>query len=119
MLTKAMIFIQVLGIHSFALAQQQDPTRPPNVMAQQLTPLKQDGSKFVLTAVFNRNAQRYAVLNGEIVKQGDEIAGMRVVSILDESIKLQELGASDNNIELGVHDFSALKGAMMKKQVVK
>ncbi len=91
-----------------------DPTRPPSVIAQQLTPLQPQNKGFNLSAIFTRNDQRYAVLNGDVVKKGDQVLGMQVTEINAIELTLKSLNTNAENIVLQVQN-----NADMKKQVVK
>lgn len=114
MLTRLFILTIFLGLHSSVNALQQDPTRPPSVIAQQLAPLQELNAGFNLSAIFTRNAQRYAVVNGEILKQGDEIMGMKISAIDASNVTLTDARFGAQDIVLQVQ-----KGSGMSKQVVK
>ena len=107
------LFFVVHGALNSALAQQGDPTRPPSVIAQQLAPL-QANTGFELSAIFTRNNQRYAVLNGAVLKQGDEYMGMKVTGISAFEVTLQNLRENNKDLILQVQN-----NAGMSKQVVK
>ena len=52
---------------------QRDPTRPPSVVVQQLAAQLTVNPDYQLTAIFKRNDQQYAVLNGDVVTKGDAV----------------------------------------------
>ncbi|WP_371193512.1 hypothetical protein [Glaciecola sp. SC05] len=114
MLTRLFIITIFWGLHTSVHALQQDPTRPPSVIAQQLAPLQEFNAGFNLSAIFTRNAQRYAVVNGEILKQGDEIMGMKISTIDASNVTLTDARFGSEDIVLQVQ-----KGSGMSKQVVK
>jgi len=99
--------------HFVSIAAQQDPTRPPSVIAQQLAPLKEFNAEFNLSAIFTRNEQRYAVVNGEVLKQGDEIMGMKISTIDALNVTLVDARSGAKDIVLQVQS-----GSGMSKQVV-
>jgi hypothetical protein len=100
-------------MQSSAVAQQ-DPTRPPNVMAQQLAPLQQKDTGFLLTAIFKRSQQHYAVVNGEVVQKGDKILGMQVSDIDAVNVTLTDTVSSANDIVLTVKSESGLSKRVVK-----
>lgn len=114
MLTRLIILFVCAGMHIHGVAQQQDPTRPPSVIAQQLTPLQEANTDFNLSAIFTRNAQRYAVVNGEVLKLGDEIMGMEIATIDASNVTLSDPRSGAKDIVLQVQN-----GSGMSKQVVK
>ena len=95
-------------------AQQQDPTRPPSASLQQLAPINQVTAALNLSAIFTRNAQRYAVVNGEILKQGDNIMGMQIATIDGFEVTLTDPNSGAKALVLKVQN-----GSSMSKQVVK
>jgi hypothetical protein len=113
-LIRLFIIFVCAGVHMVAAAVQQDPTRPPSVIAQQLAPLQELNAGFNLSAIFTRNAQRYAVVNGEVLKQGDEIMGMKISTIDASNVTLTDTRFGAKDIVLQVQ-----KGSGMSKQVVK
>ncbi|MFC4701076.1 hypothetical protein ACFO4O_12960 [Glaciecola siphonariae] len=113
MLIKLFILGALSSLTMLAFAQQ-DPTRPPSVIAQQLTPLQKVNAPFNVSAIFTRNDRRYAVVNGQVLKQGDEILGMKVSGIEASNVTLSDLTSSANDIVLQVQN-----NAGMSKQVVK
>ncbi len=96
------------------LAKQQDPTRPPSVIVQQLSEELAIKPEFELTAIFTRNKQQYAVVNGTVLKTGDALDDMVVTQISDTNITLQNTDSSQLEETLELH------GALnIKKQVIK
>jgi hypothetical protein len=63
-----------------------DPTRPANVRTSAssgaLTP-----QRIRVEAIFNRGTQRVAIVNGKVVKAGDELAGGRVDEVTADGIR--------------------------------
>lgn len=114
MLTRFFVLIIFLSAHFYTSAAQQDPTRPPSVIAQQLAPLQDLNSGFNLSAIFTRDAQRYAVVNGEVLRQGDEIMGMTISTIDASNVTLIDSRFGAKDIVLQVQTSSG-----MSKQVVK
>lgn len=66
-------------------AEFQDPTRPPLQGLEN----KAEGAPRTLTATFTSSERRLAVIDGMIVKIGDEVAGNRVVAIESNSVQLE------------------------------
>lgn len=95
-------------------AQQQDPTRPPSVIVQQLSEELAIKPEFELTAIFTRNRQQYAVVNGSVLKTGDALDDMVVTQISDTNITLQNTDSSQ--LEETLELYGALN---IKKQVIK
>lgn len=114
MLIKLFCILACILTHGFTYAVQQDPTRPPSVIAEQLAPLKQVQTHFQLSAIFTRKELRYAVVNGEVLKQGDEIMGMKVQTIDSSQVRLSDPGFHKDDIVLEMQS-----SAGMNKQVVK
>lgn len=113
MLIKLLLLSVLFGMHAGAYAGN-DPTRPPNIIAQQLAPLQQLHTGVKLSAIFTRSAQRYAVVNGEVLKLGDEIIGMKISSIDASHVTLKNLRAGEKDLILEVQN-----SAGMSKEVVK
>jgi hypothetical protein len=101
---------------------QQDPTRPPNMSASQTALGTAVEPKYELTAIFTRNNQKYAVVNGNIVKTGDLVLDMLVSDISRNKLtmELAQLShgiARDTSQDMMVLE---LKGAVsVKTQVTK
>ncbi|WP_395339850.1 hypothetical protein PN836_015475 [Ningiella sp. W23] len=96
----------------------QDPTRPPSVIVQQLQPLQKNVG-FNLSAIFTRDARRYAVVNGEVLAQGDQIMGMQVMMINDQEVTLGHLSKIDTSLSKDDIVLSVQNNSSMSKQVVK
>jgi len=104
-------FLACLQTNAFA---QQDPTRPPNVMAAQLTPLQVKDNGFLLTAIFIRSDQHYAVVNGEVLKKGDQIMGMKVAKIDGANVTLSDSISKSNDIVLAVSSEAGISKRVVK-----
>ena len=97
-----------------AMAQKKDPTRPPSVIVQQLAQEVAVKPEFELTAIFTRNDQQYAVVNGAVLKTGDAFANMLVAEITTTQLVLEDAQTAQEVKVLELH------GAInVKKQVVK
>lgn len=72
------------------VAQAADPTQPPGWLSGNAPVKKQtiDRSQFNLQQVLNRNGKRLAVINNQLVKTGDKVAGAKVVAIEADSVVL-------------------------------
>lgn len=67
-----------------------DPTQPPGWLSG-ATPIKKQvaaPARFNLQQVLNRNGHRLAVINNQLVKTGDRVAGAKVVAIRADSVVL-------------------------------
>lgn len=84
-LSMAMLFIICGQLWAQQLV---DPTRP--VSAQMATPDSQARapSTIQLKAVFSKGASKYAIINGETVTEGQQIAGFTVVLIAPNRVVL-------------------------------
>lgn len=95
----------------------QDPTRPPSVIVQQLAPELALAPEYELTAIFTRNNQQYAVVNGTVLKKGDSLANMLVSEISATSLTFEDLLSTEQAEQIRVLE---LRGAVnIKKQVRK
>jgi hypothetical protein len=95
-----------------------DPTRPPSVMVQQLAPELMADPQYELTAIFLRNNQQYAVVNGNVVKTGDPIADMVVSGISGTKLTMSYAKSSrDARKDLVVLELSG--AVSVKTQVTK
>lgn len=101
-------------VQSAYVKSNQDPTRPPSVIVQQLASKVEAKPEYVLTAIFMRNNQHYAVVNGNIVQAGDNISNMLVKEITPTNLTMLNTIEDQNRMVL------ELSGATdIKKQVVK
>jgi len=97
----------------------QDPTRPPSVIVQQLAPELAIKPEYELTAIFTRNNNQYAVVNGKVVKAGDPVADMLVTEISASNLTLQH-SPSAQDTPLAEIVVIELNGSVnVKKQVIK
>lgn len=99
-----------------------DPTRPPSVVVQQLAAQFSDNPEYQLTAIFKRNDQQYAVLNGDIVTKGDSVADMFVTEITGSNITMRRGSSTINSSNSAFPSTLVLElnGAVnVKKQVTK
>ncbi len=64
-----------------------DPTIPLHAVAQKSTK-----SKLELQAVFNRQGEKEAVINGKTVKRGAIVSGIEVLSIGEKSVRYRKNG---------------------------
>ena len=62
--------------------QLRDPTRPLHYSA----PATASAPELALQAVFNRQGQRVAIVNGKRVQVGDQVSGARIDSISEHGI---------------------------------
>ena len=92
----------------------QDPTRPPSVVVAQLAKKLEIKPEYQLTAIFTRNQQQYAIVNGEIVTTGDSLANMYVSNITTSSLSMHDRASSK---EIMVLELSG--AASVKKQAIK
>lgn len=91
------ILLMSLAVH----AELQDPTRPAD-------PEMVKGGNVglpTLTAIMISSDRRTAVINGQVVKVGDEVAGMTIISIEPNSVQLE---GTQGKITLTLIDHSML-----------
>lgn len=70
-----------------------DPTRPPSVAgARPPAPKPAPPTEWVLTLVKFSAAQRSAVVNGRVVREGGHVGGARVIAIERDAVILQYEG---------------------------
>ncbi|WDD98191.1 hypothetical protein [Thalassomonas actiniarum] len=74
-----------------------DPTRPL-VPGQTAAAIKSKGD-IVLQSIIRKQQAHKAVINGEVVSQGDSISGYRVVEIRPSSVLLK---SAENQLELSL-----------------
>ena len=67
-----------------------DPTKPPGVAASvAVASVAEKNIDWHLTMIRVGGSGRHIVLNGELLREGDEIAGMRVVAIESGQVTLE------------------------------
>ncbi len=69
-----------------------DPMRPPNIWARSTTAPVSAPSDWQLHMTRISAGQRFAVLNGRLVKPGDEVSGARVVAVGRNAVELSKGG---------------------------
>ena len=69
-----------------------DPMRPPQVSVRSATEPASTPSRWQLHMTRISPGQRLAVLNGRLVKPGDEVSGARVVSVGPDAVELRKGG---------------------------
>lgn len=71
-----------------------DPTRPPDFDAAPpvVEPAPLDRSQWTLSLVKISAARRSAVINGRVVRVGEEVDGARVVGIDPRAVQLEKAG---------------------------
>lgn len=99
--------------------EKQDPTRPPSVIVQQLSPELAIKPEYELTAIFTRNNLQYAVVNGNVVTRGDPVADMLITEISGSNLTMKQTRSSQNTAlkEIVVLELSG--SVNVKKQVKK
>lgn len=91
-----------------------DPTRPPGVISMQLADELAIQPEYKLTAIFTRNAQQYAVLNGNIVKKGDAFEDMTVIDITSSQIVMSDKGNKNKALIIDLFGASDIKEQVTK-----
>jgi MSHA biogenesis protein MshK len=100
MLKRIGIFALItLFLSKAVYAELKDPTRPPGYINGTTTAI----STWELDAVIISKERTVAIINGEVVKVGDQIAGNRLVSIGPYSVQLE---SGDGKITLFLLDSS-------------
>ena len=69
-----------------------DPMRPPQVWARSATVPASAPSDWQLHMTRISPAQRLAVINGRLVRPGDDVSGARVVSVGRNAVELRKAG---------------------------
>lgn len=92
----------------------QDPTRPYAANLQSLSLVPQPNSDFLLTAVFSRNNQMHAVLNGDVVKKDDIIGTKRVVLISQSTLILNDTEVQNETTVLKLFGSTTVKTQVVK-----
>ncbi len=92
----------------------QDPTQPPSKAAKQSSTKEQPAPQYVLTAIFNRSSQTYAVINGNILTVGDFLADIQVVDIKETSVVIRDPSSSQTQKDVVLELNSSVS---VKKQV--
>lgn len=104
---KVILSCSLLLLLSVAVQAASDPTKPDIAIAVPVAadPVQSDQSvKFKLGLIKNVQGQQMALINGQSVKQGDEIDGYRVLSINQRQVVLQQA-----NERLTLSLFKAMK----------
>lgn len=100
----------VLSVAAVAAVAASDPTKPDMVVAvavsttEATTVMADQGARFKLGLIKNEQGQHMALINGQSVKQGDEIEGYTVMSINRQQVVLQQA-----NERLTLNLFKAMK----------
>ena len=90
-----------------------DPTKPVK-KAQMLDEPEKYDSGFALTAIFNRNDNYYAVVNGQVVATNDVIANKRVLKITQTNMILEDTEASQEAMVLELFSSNNVKTQVQK-----
>lgn len=107
---KVILSCSLCLVLSVAAVASSDPTKPdiakavPVSAADSELVAAQVGSKFKLGLIKNVQGQHMALINGQSVKQGDEIDGYKVLSINRQQVVLQQA-----NERLTLSLFKAMK----------
>ncbi|GLR72232.1 hypothetical protein [Agaribacter marinus] len=105
---------------SVCAKQEKDPTKPPAAALAQLIGTNTLNKDIVLSAIFTRGQQRYAVINKRIMRIGDDILGKQIVSIDAQSIKLRNMTGSDtenDDMVFTLHEQTKTSGNMGKQGI--
>ena len=81
--------VAVLCLASPARAELPDPTRPPGISPDAPSAAPSAPREPRLTSIVVAPERRLAVIDGQPVRVGDEIAGARVVTIQPERVRLR------------------------------
>lgn len=106
---KVILSCSLYLVLSLAVQASSDPTKPDVAMAVPVTvgidTVQADpGAQFKLGLIKNVRGQYSALINGQSVKQGDDIDGYRVLSINQKQVELQRA-----NERLTLSLFKAMK----------
>ncbi|HQR04198.1 MAG: hypothetical protein JSR19_08510 [Proteobacteria bacterium] len=84
------LFAGLLGMSCIALAQGNDPTRPPNMDSAQISAASSNGAAAsgLQTIIRRHGAKPAAVINGEYVVLGGRIGESRLVRVDEGSVTL-------------------------------
>ncbi|MCF2947373.1 hypothetical protein L0668_04585 [Paraglaciecola aquimarina] len=83
-----------------------DPTRPKYSQEQQKENSSNIPEKFVLTAVFINNKNKYAVINGQNYQTGQKVQGSELISISQNQVVLD---TTDGKKTLHINNHSIKK----------
>lgn len=117
MLIKKVFLITVFVAAQFLIAsngitaddRKKDPTRPSAFMVKQEQVNAVPNTDFVLSAIFTRNAKKYAVVNGEVLAQNDVIGNKRVVLITQTNLILEDTEAQEEALILELFSSTTVK----------
>jgi len=107
---KVILSCSLCLVLSAAVVAASDPTKPDMAMAVPVsaadatTVVADQGARFKLGLIKNVQGQHMALINGQSVKQGDEIEGYTVMSINRQQVVLQQA-----NERLTLDLFKAMK----------
>jgi MSHA biogenesis protein MshK len=107
---KVILSCSLCLVLSAAVVAASDPTKPDMAMAVAVsatdatTVVADQGARFKLGLIKNVQGQHMALINGQSVKQGDEIEGYTVMSINRQQVVLQQA-----NERLTLNLFKAMK----------
>lgn len=106
---KVILSCSLCLVLSWAAVAASDPTKPDVAMAVPVSSataavVDDNGARFKLGLIKNVQGQQMALINGQSVKQGDEIDGYRVLSINRQQVVLQQA-----NERLTLSLFKAMK----------
>lgn len=107
---KVILSCSLYLVLSLAAVAASDPTKPDMAMAVPVsasevdTVMADQGAKFKLGLIKNVQGQHMALINGQSVRQGDEIDGYKVLSINRQQVVLQQA-----NERLTLSLFKAMK----------
>lgn len=83
-----------------------DPTQPSNYISPDAKPGSTEKTEVKVSAIFISGDQKSAVVNGKIVKEGDDLLGAKITSITPTMIVLEN---ERGKMELKIVTASVLK----------
>lgn len=79
------LLVLCMVTQSFAM---RDPTRPP---AEQLSKIAStEDKRFVVNSILHAPDRHHVVINGQVLKVGDTISGVKVIKIEQNQVQLME-----------------------------
>lgn len=91
-----------------------DPTRPSGLVTSNNKLIMPVQNNFILTAIFKKGDQQYAVVNNEVMAVGDTIANKRVVSITQSNVILKDALVQNDTMVLELFGSTNVKTQVVK-----
>ncbi|MGM7318140.1 Type II secretory pathway component [Idiomarina sp. ST10R2A5] len=87
---RSLLVLLLATLPFFALSQERDPTRPPVNETETIASLDSWAEELKLTQILYSEQSQSARLNGQWVKPGERVDGIRVTSIKPNSVIVEK-----------------------------